>query len=367
MTAPLRPFPLADREARVARIMAAFRGAGAETIALEALQPAEMLLDLYGEDIRARAYVVREGFRERMLRPDFTVPVVRHHIAAGRASARYAYQGPVWRRPSEGSDRPAESWQAGIEILGSEDRAAADAEVFSLVHTLLRDAPITVATGDLALLRAAIGALSGPETRRQALLRHIWRPERFQRLLGQFASPATAKRALLDRVDAEGGAAVLGASGKHVGLRSAEEILSRVGTLTQDATLPPVPETEIAVIRRVLALSGSLPEVARDVERLANDVPALSPAAQGFSARLSALDAFGIDLETLSFEGSFGRTTLEYYDGFVFGVLGRDRDDLPLIASGGRYDALTEALGTDLPAIGAVVRPEAWLALEAGR
>ena len=76
----------------------------------------------------------------------------------------------------------------------------------------------------------------------------------------------------------------------------------------------------------------------------------------------------GVATEGLRFEASFGRTTLEYYDGFVFGALPRGRADLPPIASGGRYDALTRVLGRGrgIPAVGGIVRPEALLALGGG-
>ncbi len=49
------------------------------------------LLDLYGEDIRARAYVTSDALRgEQMLRPDFTVPVVQMHMDAwGGTGALY--------------------------------------------------------------------------------------------------------------------------------------------------------------------------------------------------------------------------------------------------------------------------------------
>ena len=50
-----------------------FQQAGAATVQAAILQPAETLLDLYGEDIRARAYVTSDPLRgEQMLRPDFT-------------------------------------------------------------------------------------------------------------------------------------------------------------------------------------------------------------------------------------------------------------------------------------------------------
>ena len=75
----------------------------------------------------------------------------------------------------------------------------------------------------------------------------------------------------------------------------------------------------------------------------------------------------GVDVGALAFEASHGRTALEYYDGFVFsfhqgepltgGALAAD--DLPAVASGGRYDALTAILGAgrSIPAVGGIIRP----------
>ncbi|MBC7179824.1 MAG: ATP phosphoribosyltransferase regulatory subunit, partial [Roseovarius sp.] len=47
------------------------------------------------------------------------------------------------------------------------------------------------------------------------------------------------------------------------------------------------------------------------------------------------------------------------YDGFVFGFYAENRPDLPPIATGGRYDALTRQLGRgrEIPAVGGVIRP----------
>ena len=82
-------------------------------------------------------------------------------------------------------------------------------------------------------------------------------------------------------------------------------------------------------------------------------------AVEAFAARLDALAARGLDPATLPFEASYGRTTLEYYDGFVFGLYAEGHPDLPPVGSGGRYDALTRALGgPDAPAaVGGVIRP----------
>ncbi|HEY0276327.1 MAG TPA: ATP phosphoribosyltransferase regulatory subunit, partial [Paenirhodobacter sp.] len=81
------------------RFFRAFCDAGALPVETDILQPAEVLLDLYGEDIRGRAYVTIDPLRgEMMLRPDFTVPVVQMHMAEGASPARYAYMGEIFRK-----------------------------------------------------------------------------------------------------------------------------------------------------------------------------------------------------------------------------------------------------------------------------
>ena len=73
---------------------------------------------------------------------------------------------------------------------------------------------------------------------------------------------------------------------------------------------------------------------------------------------LSSLAAW-IDVAMLEFEASYGRSSMEYYDGFVFGFYAERRPDLPPVATGGRYDALTRQLGRgrEIPAVGGVIRP----------
>ena len=53
----------------------------------------------------------------------------------------------------------------------------------------------------------------------------------------------------------------------------------------------------------------------------------------------------------------------------VFGFYSEPRPDLPPVASGGRYDALSRVLGQgrEIPAVGGVIRPELTLQLAEGR
>lgn len=334
------------------RLLAAFEAAGAVEVTPDILQPAEALLDLYGEDIRARAYVTADPLRgEMMARPDFTVPVVQAHMAEGAEPARYAYMGEVFRKQDHrGSARVAEYFQAGYEIFDREDPEAADAEVFALFAKLLKPLDLSATIGDIGLLRAAVGGLDTLPARKAALARHIWRPQRFHRLMERYAglSPVPESRAALlsgARSDAP-----------WIGLRAPEEMAARIAVLQADAETAPIAAEDVARLDALFALRCTADRAPAQLNDLG--IAALAPAITRLERRLAALDARGIDLTALAFEASHGRATMEYYDGFVFSFETAD-PGFPPIASGGRYDALTRVLGGGraIPAVGGVIRP----------
>jgi ATP phosphoribosyltransferase regulatory subunit len=353
----------AAERAEAERLFAAFRAAGALPVETDLLQPADILLDLYGEDIRARAYVTQDPLRgEMMLRPDFTVPVVQMHMAQVREPARYCYQGEVFRKQdSLAPGRASEYLQVGFELFARADPAGADAEVFALFAGLLAPLELRPVTGDLGIILAAIRGLRTSDRRKAALTRHVWRPRRFRALLDRFAgrTPVPPARArLLARLAADSPQALIEAAGPLVGLRSADEIAARARALIEDAGQPPLSATEAAILDDILTLEAPSPEALGHLRDVAVDLPSIGPSVDRLAARLDALAARGVAVETLPFEASHGRTTLEYYDGFVFSFLA-DRPGWPPVASGGRYDALTAVLGQGrtIPAVGGVIRP----------
>ena len=189
-----------DILAKAASLRALFEAQGAAVVEPPILQPAETLLDLYGEDIRARAYVTSDAMRgEQMLRPDYTLPVVQMHMAHGADPARYTYAGEVFRRQERDPNRANEYIQAGYEVFDRGDPAAADAEVFALIQGALEGLPVTAVTGDIGILMAAVAGLDTSASRKAALMRHIWRPRRFRALLDRYAgkTPMPATRAAL--------------------------------------------------------------------------------------------------------------------------------------------------------------------------
>jgi ATP phosphoribosyltransferase regulatory subunit len=340
------------------RLYAAFLAAGAVPVEADILQPAEVLLDLYGEDIRARAYVSTDPLRgEMMLRPDFTVPVVQMHMTHGAEPARYAYQGEVFRKQDRPTGRKPEFFQVGYEVFAREDPSTADAEVFALFADLLKPLGLRAASGDIGILMAAVRGLNTLESRKAALLRHIWRPRRFTQLLDRFGgrAPVPQSRSDLLAALANRQPPVLT---PLVGLRSEAEISARLEALQADAATPPISASEVAHLEMLLNLSAKSPQALAHLRNLARDMPAITPAVDRMARRLDALAAKGVDVAALDFEASHGRSTLEYYDGFVFSFHAVD-PDLPAIASGGRYDALTAVLGhgRSIPAVGGVIRP----------
>jgi len=346
----------AEAEALYASIAAT----GAVPVEADLLLPAETLLDLYGEDIRARAYVTHDPVRgEMMLRPDFTVPVVQAHMAHGAEPARYCYMGEVFRQQYHAGPRQSEYVQVGYEVFDGSDPLAADAEVFALFSNILQPLGLRAATGDTGILRAAVMGLGTSDRRKAALMRHLWRPNRFRALLDRFGgrSPQGESRQNLLQMLAQGKDPLSGLV--QTGLRSEADIRDRLHALEEDAATPPIDAGEVRLLEAILAVSDKCPAALENLSDLARQMPTLLPAVDRLRDRLAALAAKGIDIQALDFEASYGRTTMEYYDGFVFGFYADDHRDLPAVASGGRYDALTAVLGQgrSIPAVGGVIRP----------
>lgn len=336
------------------RLLDRLRKTGADQVETDILQPAETLLDLYGEDIRARAYVTHDPLRgETMLRPDFTVPVVQMHMSSAAAQAQYIYAGKVFRIQEDRMDRPREYLQVGYEDFGDEDRAVADARVFGLFADILSETGARPATGDIGLLIAAVSGLRTTDRRKSALLRHIWRPRRFRALLDRF-SEGRAVREISSGVPRDA---------QIIGKRTVADVEGRLAALRAEAATDPIGAGEVELLSMIFGLRETMPNVVSNLADISIDMPGLQGAVDRLRARADALAAGGIDIAALEFEASYGRTSMEYYDGFVFGFSAPDRPDLPPVAQGGRYDALTRVLGQGrgVAAVGGIFRPAAML------
>ena len=343
------------------RIEKYFIDSGALLIEADSLLSAETLLDLYGEDIRSRAYVTNDPVMgERMMRPDFTVPIVERHMSEGAEPARYTYNGPVWRMQDAGSKRETEFIQVGFEVFDRSNPAKSDAEVFSIFNDILPN-NLQTSTGDVGLLLTAVIGLKTTDLRKAALMRHLWRPKRFQSLMELFSkiNDKNNKKNSYSKHSDKGLQKAIKDAGKFIGLRSENEIYSRISALRHDAKTSPISIEEASVVNKILNLKATASEALLVFEEFEKIIPNMAKAISGFEARLEALNKRNVNVDKLPFEGSYGLTSMEYYDGFVFSF----SDDDTIIASGGRYDALTAVLGAgrEIPAVGGVIRPDAFI------
>ena len=115
--------------------------AGINEIKVPSLLTASDLIDLYGEDLKLRAYTTSDPVKgEQVLRPDFTLPILLKHLRGKALSARYFYSGNVWRRQNFKSVVPNEQYQMGFEFFDDKknNSTSLDVEAFVLINKILR-------------------------------------------------------------------------------------------------------------------------------------------------------------------------------------------------------------------------------------
>lgn len=360
------------REARAASVRAVFERAGFAAVEPPLLQPADVFLDLSGEDIRRRLYVFTDpGGQELCLRPDLTIPTCRHYLATtDGGEARLCYSGAAFRFEPEGSGKPNEFVQTGAEFFGAADAEAADAEMLALAVEAVRAGGLEkfdIAMGDLALFDALVDALDIPAGWRTRLKRHFWRPAYFKELVAQLAANNGGDRtearagllAALSALDEKSAKSVIAdvldlARIAPVGGRSVADIAERFLERAADASAAPLSKETAGLIDAFLSLSLAPKEAAkrlRDLTRAAG--VAIEKEIAALERRFALIEKKGIDLSRARFAPGFGRT-LEYYTGFVFELrAGGDG----AVAGGGRYDGLLQSLGakTRIPAVGCAI------------
>jgi ATP phosphoribosyltransferase regulatory subunit len=334
------------------------------------------LLDLAGEAMRGRLFLVQSDGEDACLRPDFTIPVARAHIAAGGSAARYLYEGKAFRVAPRGSGRAEEFLQIGLEAFGGEGGGPADAEVAGLAWRAAeaggRD-DLFMILGDVALYRALIdalglapalaarlkrafargGAIGGELARAQAPQSGGGQGDRLAELLAGL--PEAEATAVLEDVWAIAGI-------QPVGGRSASEIAHRLVQRGEAARAPRLTPAEAGLIQDFLDLAGP-PRAALDAAGalVRRGGLRLDAELEAWTGRLDAIVAAGAPEARIRFQANFGRA-FSYYDGFLFEVRSPALGEEEPVAAGGRYDALPAHLGGAASgAVGCAVRPaRAW-------
>jgi ATP phosphoribosyltransferase regulatory subunit len=344
-------------------LVALFRQHGSTVVDTPVLQPAALFLELSGESIRRRLFVTQDGEGgEFCLRPEHTIPVCLEHVRSGRRAGEYCYLGPVFRQRA---GEPSEFIQAGIESIGREDAAAADAEVIALALEALaifggRD--YEVGLGDMGLLDAVLDALAVTPGARRRLVRQLSvgggieaaladdpraASTDYAGLLGAIEGqdPRAAKAFVEDVISIAGISTVGGRSAAEIAERFLARAANRSGGLTAESR---------DVLRRYLSIRGDVRAVALAVRELATETGLdLGAALARFELRIREMETRGVALDRLRFAADTARN-MDYYTGFIFEV--RDPAAPPgrFVIAGGRYDRLLEQLGSPspVPAVG---------------
>lgn len=354
----------------LAAIRAPFLGMGATPVDTPLMQPLSLLLDLAGEAMRARLFTAQaDGVEEACLRPDFTIPVARAHIASGAPSGRYLYEGKAFKVAPQGSAEAEEFLQIGVEIYEAGDSVAGDAEIAAIAWRAASAGgrqDLSVQLGDVSLYNAFVDALGLAPGLAARLRRAFSRPRTLQAQIARAAAPTEPPQgerlpALLAGLPEGEAASVLEelwalAGIQPVGGRSAAEIVHRLALRAEDGAGPRLSAAEADLIGRFLAISDQ-PSAAIDaIAALAREAGAdFDSLLEAWTRRFAGMAA---PQASSRLSTAFGRE-FGYYDGFLFEVrsaaLGADAP----VAAGGRYDSLLEGLSgqSAAGAVGCMVRP----------
>jgi ATP phosphoribosyltransferase regulatory subunit len=362
-------------------IRAPFLSAGATPTDAPVLQPLGLLLDLAGEAMRSRLFVVSGDVgEEACLRPDFTVAIAREHLAVGNDQGRYLYEGKAFCVAPRGSDRAEEFLQIGIEAFEAGDPVAADAEIAALAWASSaagRRADLTLLLGDVSLFGAFVDSLGLTPPLGARLKRAFTKPRQLKieleggsSALGQAAGDEKSRiAALLAGLPEAEASAVLQelwslAGIEPVGGRRPAEIAHRLVERAQAVQAGALSAGEADAVRAFLAVSDC-PGAALDaISALGGPQrTALDAALDGWRKRLAGMVARGVPEGRMVLAAAFGRA-FGYYDGFLFEVRSDALDEERPVAAGGRYDGLPARLGAETQdaakktgAVGCMVRP----------
>lgn len=357
----------AEAGAKATGLLDLFARAGYRHVEPGILQPADLVLDLTGEEMRRQIFLTTDGAgREWCLRPDITIPLCRDHLSGADAAspAGYSYLGPVFRFREDG---PSEFLQAGIESIGRADLEAADAEMLALGFEAAAHYGVAAPRcriGDVSLFAALIDALKLPPQWRRRLLKDFTRVGGLADDLNLIAKPhangaysgVLAALAGQDRAAARAVVAdLLSIAGiTTVGGRSAGEIAERFLEQAALGTTAALPDDTVAVIERFLTIDGDPDEAADALRTLARETQvSIDEAIDRFEHRIGFFAARGLNVSEMHFATGFGRG-LEYYSGFVFELHDPTDRIAGQLVAGGRYDGLLRLLGakTETPAVG---------------
>jgi ATP phosphoribosyltransferase regulatory subunit len=331
------------------------------------LQPAALYLELSGEEIRRRAFLIADANgAELCLRPDMTAPALRLALQQGLDGV-IAYDGVVFRRQPEGSAKESEFVQLGAEWLGGSD----DAEIIACALDACRAAGAAPALklGDLALVNGFIESCGLAQPWTERVNRAVKRVHGVEALKAEIANAMPVEgAALIDALaatserDAEAALADLLAVARitPVGGRSLADVARRLRARSRAHHAPKPTKEQVSLIETLMHLDQGVDKGLAAIEKLLSHRCVTGEAArlafEQASERLQKLKALAVLPKDARFAPGLGRG-FAYYDGFAFELEAPELGERASLGGGGRYDGLVRALREREPTIAARAAP----------
>lgn len=341
---------------------------GFEAVSVDILQPADLFLDLVGEDIGRRMFFTAGlGTQELCLRPDFTLPIAQSIFDQVKTGAfdvavphALGYVGTVFRQRERGAQ---ESQQAGVEIIGGPETLDAEARCLTFAKQTLAALKVnnTQLTVGSVMLFEAVLAQSGIDAEWQPRIRaRFGHKDAMMRLLNRLKAQApfgdslmeyesltpTQIRTHIDQLSQKFGLIAQNA-------RSTDEIANRLMEKIRLNKVRINPQA-IDVIKSYLEIEAPLHKAQAEVTAFCDsyNMP-MEAALNQFSAQMDMIAE--IEPCGTTFKAGFGRR-LDYYSGLIFEYIGI-KDSAQPLAGGGRYDRLLTRMGATEPisAVGSAV------------
>ena len=292
------------------------------------LQPTRIFTELSGEDLRRRLFVTQDqDGNDLCLRPEYTIPVAREHLTLKTdIPAHYYYMGPVFRFRSDAS---GEFLQAGTELIGRKDEAAADAECIVLALQALErigQSVSSVMIGDMALLTSVLEALKLSESGKRHVITSIISGKSLDSSDSSELSVQKKHAALLAAIEKHDPDAVKAfvedifaiAGISRIGGRSTSRIAERF--LAKTANQAALSGEQKAILETYLAITGEPDDSIEKIQHFAKATGLdISKALSDFETRTGFMAALKADLSCFRFNAGFVRN-LDYYTGFIFEI-----------------------------------------------
>lgn len=326
------------------------------------LQPAGLYLELAGEDIRARAYMLAgDDDAAFCLRPDMTAPAVREALRSSAWSSAFgvAYDGLVFRRQSD-NVKETEFRQIGAEVFApAADIAAQEAGVTIAALDACRAAGVEprLRLGDVGVFEALVEACALPEQWSRRVKRAFSRPGGLATVLREAAAPPAPEESILgealatlpdDRAAAVVEELLADARIVLVGGRTVAEIAARLREKGRSLHAPRADADALALIAEATAIEAAPDAAFAALRACAERAPMKNPAP--FRAALDRAAARWSEVARdaapeATFSAGFGRG-LAYYDGFVFELEAPALGARASLGGGGRYDGLLHRIAS---------------------